>query len=182
MQDSRVFSKTGSSLCRGMAAILVLTITIWFLILPVTAHAPSDIFIAYNPDMHKLSVTVTHPVDDPKIHYIRGVQVKINGEVISDPPYKSQPGRNSFTYTYDVAANPDDSVWVIATCVNGQSLEEHIAVPKPVTPTVNVQTLMPETTTLPPETTALPTPKTTHAAAGLLPLLGAAAVLVIMRD
>ena len=68
-----------------MLPVLILAVILCFLIFPVMAHAPSDITISYNPDMHKLSVTVTHPVDDPKTHYIRGVQVKINGEVISDP-------------------------------------------------------------------------------------------------
>ncbi|MFA5267639.1 MAG: hypothetical protein WC379_06675 [Methanoregula sp.] len=131
--------------------------------------------------MHKLSVTVTHPVDDPKTHYIQRVHVKLNGNVISDPDYKSQPGKNSFTYTYDVAANPGDTVWVIATCVNGQSLEEHYDITKPVTPTTIIQTLLPDTATLPPETTVPPTPKTTHASFGFLPLFGAAAVLWIMR-
>jgi hypothetical protein len=181
MQDPYVFSKIDNCPHRGIFVILVLTVTICFLILPVTAHAPSDISIAYNPDMHKVSVTITHPVDDPKTHYIRGVHVKLNGNVISDPDYKSQPGKNSFTYTYDVAANPEDTVWVIATCVNGQSLEEHYDIPKPVTMTAIVRTLPPETTTQPMETTVLPTTKTTHAAPGLLPLLGAAAVLWRMR-
>lgn len=181
MQDSCVFSKTSSSLCRGMAAVLVLIVTICFLTQPVTAHPPSGISIAYNPDMHKLSITITHPVDDPKTHYISRVHVKLNGNVISDPDYKSQPGKNSFTYTYDVAANPGDTVWVIATCVTGQSLEEHYDIPKPVTMTTIVRTLPPETATQLPETTALPTAKTTHAAPGLLSLSGAAAVLWIMR-
>jgi hypothetical protein len=162
--------------------VLVVVAFLILLVLPVTAHAPSDITIAYNPDMHRLSVTVTHPVDDPKTHYIRGVQVKINGEVISDPSYKSQPGRNSFTYPYDVMLNPEDSVWVVATCVNGQSLESHYDIPKAVHAAAPEQTLSPVTTTSPPATaTAPPATGTTYADAGLFSLFGAAAVLVIMR-
>jgi hypothetical protein len=163
--------------------ILILVSALGLLVLPVMAHAPSNISIGYNPDMHILSVTITHPVDDPKTHYIRGVQVKINGEVISDPTYKSQPGRNSFTYTYDVMANPEDSVWVIATCVNGQSLENHYDIPRPVRPAAaTVQTLPPVVASLSPAiATALPTTGTTYADAGLLPLFGAAAVFLIIR-
>jgi hypothetical protein len=161
---------------------LVLAAVLFFFMVPVTAHAPSNITIGYNPDMHKLSVTITHPVDDPKTHYVSRVQVKINGEVISDPDYKSQPGRNSFTYTYDVMANPEDAVWVIATCVNGQSLEEHYSVPRHVIPTAPVRTLPPVTTSLPPVTTTEPpATATTYADAGLFPLFGAAAVLLVMR-
>jgi len=165
-----------------MLPVLILAVVLCLLISPATAHAPSDIAITYNPDMHKLSVTVTHPVDDPKTHYIRGVQVKINGEVISDPPYKSQPGRNSFTYTYDVMANPEDSVWVVATCVNGQSLENHYDIPKAAHAAVPARTLPPATATSPPVTaTPPPATGTTYADAGLFPLFGAAAVLLMMR-
>lgn len=181
LQDSCDFPVINNNLYPGIFAILVLTVTLCFFVLPVTAHAPSDISIAYNPDMHKLSVTITHPVDDPKIHYISRVHVKLNGNVISDPDYKSQPGRNSFTYTYDVAANPGDTVWVVATCVNGQSLEEHYDIAKPVTPTATLRTLPQNTETLPPETTVPPTAKTTHAAAGLLSLFGAAGIVFLIR-
>ena len=183
MQDSYDFSKTDSSLRTGILSILTLAVTICFLIMPVMAHAPTNITIAYNPDMHKLSVTVTHPVDDPTTHYIRGVHVKLNGDVISDPTYKSQPYKNTFTYTYDVAAHPGDTIWVIATCINGQSLEEHYDIPRPVSLIMTAQTLPPATATPPPATTTAPPPttRTTYAAAGLLPLLGAAAVVFVMR-
>lgn len=182
MPDSSDIPKTGSSLYTGMLPVLIPAVILCFLIFPATAHAPSDITISYNPDMHRLSVTVTHPVDDPKTHYIRGVQVKINGEVISDPSYKSQPGRNSFTYTYDAMLNPEDSVWVVATCVNGQSLEKHYDLPKAVHAAVTAQVLTPATATLLPATaTVPPATGTTYADAGLLPLFGAATVLLILK-
>jgi hypothetical protein len=161
---------------------LVLAAVLCFFMVPATAHAPSNIAIAYNPDMHKLSVTVTHPVDDPKTHFVRGVQVKINGDVISDPSYKSQPGRNSFTYTYDVMLNPEDSVWVVATCVNGQSLESHYDIPKAVHAAAPVKTLPPATASLPPATATPPMAAgTTYADPGLFPLFGAAGVLLILK-
>jgi hypothetical protein len=182
MQDLCGVSKNNRSLRIGVLAILIPALTLCFLIMPVMAHAPTNISFAYNPDLHKLYITITHPVDDPKTHYVRWVQVKINGEVISDPLYKSQPGKNSFTYTYDVMANPEDAVWVVATCVNGQSLEAHYDIPRPFSPTTTVQTLPPETATSPPVTaTAPPTTGTTYAAPGPLPPLGAAAVLVISK-
>ncbi len=181
MYDSCHVPKTSASPGTGKISVLILTAVLCLLLSPVTAHAPSDITIAYNPDMHKLSVTVTHPVDDPKTHFVRGVQVKINGEVISDPSYKSQPGRNSFTYTYDVMANPEDSVWVVATCVNGQSLESHYDIPKAVHAAAPAQSLQPATVTTPPATaTPPPAAGTTYADPGLLSLFGAAAVLLIL--
>jgi hypothetical protein len=172
----------GMRLRTGLFPVLAAAAFLLLLIIPATAHAPSNVTIAYNPDMHRLSVTVTHPVDDPKTHYIRGVQVKINGAVISAPPYKSQPGRNSFTYTYDAMLNPEDSVWVVATCVNGQSLENHYDIPKAVHATAPAPTLPPATATSPPATT-IPPPATgtTYADAGFLPFIGAAGVLLILK-
>ena len=159
-----------------LGAILVLTVTMVFLIMPVAAHAPSDISISYNPDMHKLSVTVTHPVDDPKTHFIRGVHVKLNGNVISDPDYKSQPDKNTFTLTYDVNAAAGDEVWVTATCVRGGVLEKSYKVPQPARVATTAQVESTYQTPLP--STA---PPTTKAAAGLLSLLGAGAGILLVR-
>ncbi|WP_292348199.1 MULTISPECIES: hypothetical protein [unclassified Methanoregula] len=152
------------------------------LVLPAMATAPSNITITYNPDMHRLFVTVTHPTENPETHYIRGVQVKINGEVISDPVYKNQTGRTSFTRTYDVMANPGDSVWVVATCIQGQSLEAHTEIRKPGSAPAPVKTASPSSVTFPPATAAAPAAaQTTYADAGLFPLFGAAVVLILRK-
>jgi hypothetical protein len=181
-QDSLRVSVTGYGVRTGMHLLMVLAVTLCFLVMPALAHAPSNITMSYNPDLHKLFVTVTHPTDDPATHYVRGVQVKLNGDVISDPLYKSQPGKNSFTYSYDVMANYGDTIWVVATDTNGQSLEARYDIPRPVSETAPLQTLPPSTVTSPPApATALPATRTTYAAAGLLPVAGAAAVVLIRR-
>ena len=172
----------GSSQRPGLFPILLAAAFLLLLVLPATATAPSNITITYNPDMHRLFVTVTHPTEDPNTHYIRGVQVKINGLVISDPAYKNQTGRTSFTKTYDVMANPGDAVWVVATCIQGQSLEAHREIQKPNAAAAPVQTAPPVSATPPPATgTAQATAKATYADAGLFPLFGAAAVLLVLK-
>jgi len=165
------------------ALVLLVPLAITVLLIPAAAHAPSNITIVYNPDMHKLYVTVTHPVDDPATHYLKSVQVKLNGNVISDPPYTSQPGKTSPVYSYDVSANPGDIVWVTATCVKGGSLEAHAEIPRPAAPTLPAQTTAspPGTTSLTAMTAAPPVHPTTYAAAGLLPLAGAAAAVLASR-
>jgi hypothetical protein len=183
MQVNPFAAKPKRSARKGILSVIALTVILSFIVLPATASAPSDITITYNPDLHRLFVTITHPSDDPKTHYIRGVQVKINGQVISDPPYKSQPGRNSFTYTYDVMANPDDTVRVVATCIQGQSLEAHIDIPRPGITAAPVRTAPMEITTVPPASATTPpaTPGTTYANAGLFPLFGAAAAVLVLK-
>ena len=163
---------------RTAAGFFLLVAGTALLAFPAAAHAPANITIVYNPDMHKLFVTVIHPVDDPAVHYLKSVQVRLNGNVISDPQYTSQPGRTAPTYTYDVMANPGDTVWVTATCVKGGSLEAHTGIQKPVIPTLPVRTTPVTVTTVSAVTaTAIPVRATTYAATGLLPLAGAAAAV-----
>ena len=108
IRDFRQLKRNHHNLHIRVPVILMLAAARGFLVIPAMAHAPSNFTIGYNPDMHKLSITITHPVDNPKTHYIRGVQVTINGKVISDPTYENQAAKNTFTYTYDVMADPGD--------------------------------------------------------------------------
>jgi len=76
---------------------------------------------------------------------------------------------------------PGDAVWVVATCINGQSLEGHTEIPQPTTVATRVQPPPATAVTTLPATAVPVAPKTTYAAMGLLPLLGAAAVLARVR-
>jgi hypothetical protein len=128
--------------------------------------------LAFDPDTDKISVTITHPVDDPATHYVKEVRVKLNEMVISDPVYKSQPTKDTFTYTYDVNARAGDTIRVTATCVLFGTLEKMYTVPEPVSPTTLADTT-PGTATAPPAT---------RAAAGFLPLIGAAFIMFCRRN
>jgi len=146
-----------------------------FLIVPVMGHSPADIGIQYDPVTEKLSVTITHVVDDPATHYVNKVQVKHNGRVISDPDYKSQPTKDTFTYTYDLKASPPDVFWVLTTCSRGGTLEKKYEIPYPVAATKE-----PVSGAEMPVGTAAPVP-TQQSPIGLLALSGAAAVLLLKK-
>jgi hypothetical protein len=160
-------------------AILVLAVCACLLIIPAAAHAPTDMKISFDPGTAKIYVTITHPVDDPATHYLSRVQVKLNGDVISDPDYKSQPTKDTFTLTYDVNANPGDEIWVTATCVRGGTLEKSYTVPQPVRPTLKA----PSGTAVTPAAARLPAsvPPTMKAPLGLLPLFGAMVSVFLTR-
>ena len=153
--------------------ILALLFAAVFLAMPAAAHSPSDIQISYDPGSEKLSVTITHPVDDPATHYVSRVKVRQNERTISDPDYKNQPDKNTFTYTYDVKGLPGDTIWVAATCVQGGSLEKKYDIPVPTTLTT-------PPTPAAPVATPVPTQKSP---AGILPVLGALGVgmFLVMR-
>jgi hypothetical protein len=162
---------------RAPALLLVLLVSAALVfVMPATAHAPTDMDIFYDPVTSKLSVTITHPVDDPATHYISKVQVKHNNHVISDPDYKSQPTKDTFTYTYDRQASPPDVFWVLATCSRGGSLEKKYEIP---VPTARI-TAAPTPAAAQETPAALPA-TTQKSPAGLLPALGAAAFLLMLR-
>jgi hypothetical protein len=91
------FSRSSHLLRTKGPVLLALAAALCLLMIPVTAHAPTAMNISFDPDTAKIYVTITHPVDDPTTHYIKTVRVMLNDLVISDPDYKSQPTKDTFT-------------------------------------------------------------------------------------
>lgn len=169
------FRKTGLP-AGSLAALLVLAAVAFLLVAPAAAHSPTGMDISYDPNTAKISVTVTHPVDDPETHYLSRVKVKLNGNVISDPDYKSQPTKDTFNLTYDVNAHTGDEIWVTATCVRGGNIEKTYKVPEPVRIVTTAQVESTYQTPLPPAV-----PQATKSPAGFLPLFGAAVAIFLIR-
>jgi len=63
----------------------------------VSAHAPSEIHLAYDSPTQTLQVTIVHSVSDPATHYIEFVSIKKNGtfsvhrNIQVSPPHHSLP-------------------------------------------------------------------------------------------
>jgi desulfoferrodoxin (superoxide reductase-like protein) len=153
--------------------MLGVVMALGILAMPALAHAPSDIAVSYDKNAAQLTVTVTHPVDDPTTHYIRNIKVNVNGRVIVDKDYTSQPSKDTFTYTYNVPVGAGDTVRVTAYCVLAGSREAVLTLPTP-------------SSTAPPtiSQTTVPQPTTQKSPSGIIPLLGllACGVLAIARD
>jgi hypothetical protein len=162
--------------CTNPAVVLILAAAVCLLAMPVAAHAPTAMNISFDPVTAKIYVTITHPVDDPATHYLSRVQVKLNGNVISDPDYKGQPAKDTFTLTYDVNAHSGDEVRVTATCVRGGSLEKTYTVPEPVRSVTTAQ--VPSTYQAQAPATV---PPATKSAGGILPLAGAAVAMLVLK-
>jgi hypothetical protein len=125
---------------------------------PVTATPPTDIVLAYNSATGQLSATITHPIPNPDVHYIKNVLVKLNDQTVINANYTSQPTKDTFTYTYPLQALPGDTISVTGTCVLFGSLTKSMTVPG-ATGAGQTAAAVPS-----------PAPK---APAGLLPLAGA---------
>ena len=147
-----------AAVLRIIAAVLVVCI----LIPPVSAHSPSGMSVTYHELSKELLVSITHDVPNPGEHYINEVTVSINGKVVNDSRYTSQPAPDTFTYIYPVETVTGDEIRVTATCSLAGSITRTLYNTGPIASASSSD--------------SQPTQK---AAAGLLPALGVAAALLI---
>ncbi len=85
---------------------------------PQPSHAtpPENIQIQYNLRTQVLLVTITHDSMFKGSHYIKFVEIKKNGGVVSINTYNSQPSGETFSYSYKIPAIEEDTIVVTATC------------------------------------------------------------------
>ncbi|MGB9177254.1 MAG: hypothetical protein WCB46_11040 [Methanoregula sp.] len=136
------------------------------IISPASANPPTEMSLSYHEQSGDLIVVITHPVPNPQEHYIKEVTVTINGKMVNDARYTSQPTPDIFTYTYPITAVPGDKIEVTASCVLSGSLSRQLYTTGPV------------------GTSSSSSPEsqpTQQAAEGFVPLLGAAAAFLIRK-
>jgi hypothetical protein len=102
----------------------------------VRAHPPSNLALSYDQKNEILTVSITHVVTDPNQHFIKSVEVDVNGTVILTEIYTSQPNRNTFTYEYSIVAGEGAIITVTARCNENGGLGRSIIVGEPTDPKV----------------------------------------------
>lgn len=80
------------------------------------ASPPENIQLKYNLSTQTLSVAITHDTILKGSHYIKYIEIKKNGSVVSINTYTSQPTGGTFTYYYKISAIEEDTFLVTATC------------------------------------------------------------------
>lgn len=80
------------------------------------ANPPQDVKISYDSGLQILTVTITHKSFVTSFHYIKHIEIKKNGTIISNNTYDSQPDPETFTYTYKLPAVEGDKLEVTASC------------------------------------------------------------------
>ena len=80
------------------------------------ANAPQDVKLSYDSQSQMLTVTITHKSPFPNFHYIKIVEIKNNGNIVSINKYKNQPAQATFTYSYKVPAKVGETLEVKASC------------------------------------------------------------------
>ncbi len=114
------------TLCLGIALFFVASLVPDI----VNAHPPKSVSLKYDADRKALSVTIVHSSFMPNWHYIKTVAIAIekNGKPVASYSYKNQTG-NEFTYTYEIAASPGDTLSVTAFCSMYGSRKAVIKIP-----------------------------------------------------
>ena len=79
------------------------------------AHPPSDILVKFTGT--KVDVTVKHAVLDPKTHYVKYIQIMINGKKITDRKFTSQTDVKAQLASFDLPSlKTGDKVTIEADC------------------------------------------------------------------
>jgi len=85
------------------------------------ADPPQDIALSYDPGTQTLTVNITHKSTFTGFHYVKQVEIRKSNQPVSRNEYKSQTGKTTFSYSYNVPANENDLLEVTAACnIQGQ--------------------------------------------------------------
>ena len=92
------------------------------------AHSPADMALSYDPPVGELSVTITHGVENPAIHFVYLVEIEKDGRIIERKEYQDQPTSGTFTYRYPVSALPGETITVTASCNLAGSITRQLVI------------------------------------------------------
>jgi hypothetical protein len=86
----------------------------------VLAHAPSAVRLRFFPDTRMMTLSIDHAVDDPADHYVKKVQIKVNGSVVVSQTFKLQETGSGESLVYKfLDLKSGDVIEAIATCNKG---------------------------------------------------------------
>ena len=80
------------------------------------ATSPKEVKLEYDANTQMLTVTITHKSAFTDYHYIKYVEIRKSGAVVSNNKYENQPAPEIFTYKYNVPAAEGETIEVTATC------------------------------------------------------------------
>ena len=93
------------------------------------AHPPSDIKIQFDPATRTLTATVKHRVSNPKTHYIRKIDIGLNGKELKMMPFTRQETSTGQALSCVVPqAQMGDTLSVEGYCNLSGKLEKEIKV------------------------------------------------------
>lgn len=81
------------------------------------AHPPVNVEVNYEPNGQTISVIVRHDVGNPRTHFIKEIDVSLNGKRIIEDKFTRQSNDNGQSADYEVPSlKKGDTVTVDAYC------------------------------------------------------------------
>jgi len=108
----------------------VLLVAICFYPQVSLANPPQEVKVEYDANSQTLAVSITHKSFFPGFHYIKTVEIKKDGKVVSTNTYENQPAQDTFTYKYKVLAAEGETLEVTAACSMYGSKTVNLMIPK----------------------------------------------------
>ena len=93
---------------RRSVGILIVFLTVMIFSGPAFSHPPKSVTMSLNGGV--LSVNVAHSVDNPDKHYIYRITIYRDNKIVISKDYKSQPGTDGLSDTFDIGVSPLGSV------------------------------------------------------------------------
>ncbi len=106
----------------GLISVLFIAWIACF-IMPACAGAtpPSSVRLRHDLASNILVVTIVHDNAGKSDHYIKFVEIKKNGTVVSINTYNTQPSAAIFSYNYRINSLEEDTFQAVVTCSHGES-------------------------------------------------------------
>lgn len=104
---------------RGIVALCALCAAVFLLATvpcAVNAHPPGDVTLTYDPTAQTLTAAIVHKTSSPNSHYVKKVEIRINGKLVGAYTYQQQPDSAEFSYTYQIPASTGDTIEFTASC------------------------------------------------------------------
>lgn len=101
----------------------------WFVLSNAYAHPPSDIKITFDPKTRMLQAVIMHNTSNPLSHYIKKVDLGLNGKEIIELTFSKQDNNESQAVAYVIPDVKDgDVISVEGYCSISGKLEKEITV------------------------------------------------------
>jgi desulfoferrodoxin (superoxide reductase-like protein) len=101
---------------KGDSMKVIMIVFVLFMV-PLLAHPPQSLKLEFDTETSVLSVTVNHNVNDATRHYIKQVEVELNGQKIIEQSFKKQVNNEEQQVCYRIIdAKQGDRISVEAYC------------------------------------------------------------------
>ncbi len=95
----------------------------------VMAHPPSSMELEYSGDDGILTIWIAHAVGNVSSHYIKEVEVKVNGDEVAELKYRNQSERDGERILVTIGRfDPGTSIEVKAECSRSGDMKKKIVV------------------------------------------------------